>query len=177
MKRLLILAAMAATSTAAYADSVSPTVTFEGKRKQVCEVRDYETAINFGELSNLGDAGEKSDTLTLFCNVRYNATLESDNGFLKLDTTVADAQPNSQADHSATGYSGFSAALDYSVATLLGNATTAGIDADAPLALGGLQDPINLTTTITYDTVPESQPLLGGTYEDTLTLTISPVAF
>lgn len=178
MKRILILAAMASVSTSAFAaTSNNPVVSFEGERDEVCEVRNFDATINFGNLQNTGNAGSQSDTLELFCNVRYTATIESDNGFLRLDTTVPAAQPVSQSNHSANGYTGFSSALDYNVATIIGTASTASISNDTPVALGGTQDPINLTTTITYDTIPESQPLLGGTYEDTLTLTISPISF
>jgi spore coat protein U-like protein len=179
MKRFVILAALAAVSTPAMAQTTSnnPVVNFEGTRAQVCEVRNFDSTVNFGALNNIGNAPSKSDTLSLFCNVRYSATIESDNGFLKLDTSVPAAQPTSQSDHTANGYAGFSSALDYEVATLIGTANTSLIGADAPASLGGTQNPINLTTTITYDTVPESQPLLGGTYEDTLILTITPLPF
>jgi spore coat protein U-like protein len=179
MKKILILAAMASVSTSAFASTTStnPVVVFEGERAEVCEVRNFESVINFGSLSNLGNAPAKSDTLTLFCNVRYTATIESENGFLKLDTLVGPAQPTSQSDHTAQGYTGFSSALDYEVNTVLGTADTSLIGASTPVPLGGTQNPINQTTTITYDTIPESQPLLGGTYEDTLTLTITPISF
>ena len=179
MKRFVLLAALAAVSTPAMASTTSsnPVVNFEGERAQVCEVRNFESTINFGALSNLGNAPSINDTISLFCNVRYTATVESDNGFLKLDTLVPAAQPTSQAVHTANGYAGFSSALDYEVNTILGTADTSAISANTPVALGGTQNPINVTTTINYDTVPESQPLLGGTYEDTLTLTISPIAF
>ena len=179
MKRLVLLAALAAVSTPAMASTTSstPVVNFEGERAQVCEVRNFESVINFGSLSNLGNAPSINDTISLFCNVRFTAEIESDNGFLKLDTILGAAQPTSQSNHTAQGYAGFSSALDYEVNTVLGTADTSAIGASAPVALGGTQNPINATTTINYDTVPESQPLLGGTYEDTLTLTISPIAF
>jgi spore coat protein U-like protein len=179
MKKILILAAMASVSTSAFASTTStnPVVNFEGERAEVCEVRNFESTINFGSLSNLGNAPAQSDTLTLFCNVRFDAEIESDNGFLKLDTIVPAAQPTSQSNHTAVGYAGFSSALDYEVNTVLGSADTSAIGSGASITLGSSLPPINVTTTISYDTVPESQPLLGGTYEDTLTLTITPISF
>ncbi len=178
MKRLIILAAMAASSTSAFAaTSDNPVVVFEGVRPEVCEVRNFDPTINFGTLSSLGNGASQSDALQLFCNVRYNATIASENGFLKLDTNIGGAQPTSQSDLTAQGYAGFAAALDYNVSTAIGSASTALISNSTPIALGGLQDPINVSTTITYDTVPGILPLLGGTYEDTLTLTITPVSF
>jgi spore coat protein U-like protein len=179
MKRALLVAvALSALSTPAFAaTSDNPVVSFKGNRATVCEVRNFDPTINFGALTNLGAGATVSDTLTLFCNVRYNATIESDNGFLKLDTLVAAALPTTQSNHTAQGYPGFSSALDYQVNTVIGAADTSAIDHDVALPLGGLQNPINQTTTISYSTIPESQPLLGGNYEDTLTLTISPVAF
>ncbi len=178
MKKFVILAAMAAVSTPAMAATAQdPVVVFEGKRAQVCEVRNFQNTVNFGTLDNVGNGAAVSDTINLFCNVRFTATIESDNGFLKLDSLVAAALPTSQSNHTAQGYSGFSSALDYQVQTVLGNADTSLIGADVPVNLGGMQNPINTSTTITYDTLPESQPLLGGTYEDTLTLNVTPIAF
>lgn len=179
MKRILILAAMASMSTSAFAQSTStdPVVNFEGDRAEVCEVRNFEASINFGALTNLGDGSAISDTVELFCNVQYTATVESDNGYLKLDTNIGDAQPTSQSDLTAQGYSGFAAAVDYQISTVLGTATTASIGSNTAVPLGGTQDPINLTTTVTYDTIAGTKPLLGGTYEDTVSLQITPISF
>lgn len=179
MKKLLLAAvAMTAVSSPAFAaTSDNPVVSFEGERRTVCEVRDFDPTIDFGNLSNLGAGSSRSDTLSLFCNVRFDAEVESDNGFLKLDTLVADAQPTSQSDLTAQGYSGFNAAVDYGVTTVVGNANTTQISNDTPVQLASSADPIDATTTITYATIAGTKPLLGGTYEDTLILTITPIAF
>jgi hypothetical protein len=181
MKRILILAAMASVSTSAFAaetTSEDPTVQFSGNRAQVCEVRSFESNISFGPLTEFGDATAVSDSANLYCNVRFNATIASQNGFLKLLTGVPAAQPVDQNTHTANGYTGFASALDYSVTSTLGNANTGAINGGiVPVALGGTQNPINVPVNVTYDTIPESLPLLGGTYADTLYLNVTPIAF
>jgi len=179
MKRLLLatVALMAATPAFAQSTSSTPVVEFSGERAQVCEVRNFDSVVDFGSLSNVGNAGDVSDTVRVFCNVRFDASIESANGFLKLDTIVADAQPTSQSNHTAQGYPGFSSALDYSVSSVLGSADTSEIDNGSPESLGTELDPIDQQITLTYDTIPETQPLLGGDYEDTITLTLTPIDF
>lgn len=125
----------------------------------------------------MGDGDAVQDTVDLFCNVRYTASVSSANGFLKLDTNVGDAQPTGQGDLTAVGYSGFAAAVNYQIQTDIGTANTTLIGSNTPVPLGGLNDPINLQTTITYDTIAGSKPLLGGSYEDTVTLSITPQSF
>jgi hypothetical protein len=184
MKRILILAALASTAVSApsFAQSTStdPVVSFEGDRAQVCEVRNFDQTVDFGTLSEFGAATTaKTDEVELYCNVRFDAEIKSLHGFLRLNTLVSDAAPTSQSNLKAQGYTGFASAVNYTVNTIIGNASTANpaVGANTPVPLGTALDPINLTTTVTYNTVAGSLPLLGGDYLDTVTLTITPVAF
>lgn len=181
MKYILPLAvALAATATPALAasgTSGAPTVALDATVPTKCEVRDYETTISFNELGPKGSANVKEDPLSIFCNVRFDAKLKSTNGRLKLNTGIPGAQPKPEGDNSAQSYSGFSSALDYKVTTKFGARSTATLTSNVDSTLGLGLNPINDTDKITYETIPEQNFLLGGTYNDTLTLTLTPINF
>jgi spore coat protein U-like protein len=182
MKRIIAITVALLGSSVAMANETTTTngatVAFSGNRATVCEVRNYENNVQFGALGELGAATPVTDTASIYCNVRFNASINSQNGFLKLNTLVGDAQPTSQSNHQAQGYSGFNSALDYSVnVTGLGTANTSLIGSNTNSPLGNNLDPINASATLTYNTVPGGNPLLGGNYNDTVTLTLTPVAF
>jgi hypothetical protein len=182
MKRLLLATVAMMAATPAFASETTTTngatVAFSGNRATVCEVRNYENNVQFGALDEFGAATPVVDTASVYCNVRFNASILSQNGFLKLNTLVADAQPTSQSNHAAQGYSGFNSALDYQVAvTSVGTANTSLIGSNTAVSLGSNLDPVNQSATLTYSTIPGANPLLGGNYNDTVTLTLTPIAF
>jgi spore coat protein U-like protein len=182
MKRILILAAMASVSTSAFAQSNDEVVNFEGEVAEVCDVTGYDNTINFGTLSATGATTPVSDTFSVYCNVRFNASIESDNGRLVLNnpsfTPAANPQPESSGNGS--GYPGFNAAIDYSVSGTIGmfpfSANTTAIEAASPESLGTNLPPVSFGGSISYDTL-DGANLLGGTYQDTLTLSLTPVSF
>lgn len=182
MKRILIATAMIAAATPAMAAETTTengaTVAFSGNRATVCEIRNYENNVQFGALGEFGAATPVTDTASIYCNVKFNASIASQNGFLRLNTTDSQATPTSQSDTTAQGYSQFASALDYGVSVQnLGSANTTSIGNSSPVSLGNNLPPISASAQLTYSTVISAKPLLGGTYNDTVTLTLTPVAF
>lgn len=182
MKRILIATAMVAAATPAIAAETTTvngaTVAFSGNRATVCEVRDYENTVQFGALGEFGAATPVTDTASIYCNVKFNASIASQNGYLRLVTNDAGATPLSQSNTTATAYQQFASALDYGVAVQgLGSANTAAIGASSQVGLGSNLPPISASAQLTYSTVTSAKPLLGGNYADSVTLTLTPVAF
>lgn len=182
IKRILITTALVALATPAMAAETTTvngaTVAFSGNRATVCEIRNYESNVQFGALGEFGAATPVNDTASIYCNVRFNASIQSQNGFLRLVTSVADATPTSQSDTTAQGYSQFASALDYGVSvTGLGSRNSTQIGASSSATLGSNLDPIDFQSTLTYSTIASAKPLLGGNYADTVTLTLTPQAF
>jgi len=182
MKRILIATAMIAAATPAMAAETTTvngaTVAFSGNRATVCEIRDYENNVQFGALGEFGAATPVTDTASIYCNVKFNASIASQNGYLRLNTLDSQANAVSQQNLQANGYTQFASGIDYGVAVQnLGSANTAAIGASTPVSLGNNLPPISASAQLTYSTVTGALPLLGGTYNDTVTLTLTPVAF
>jgi spore coat protein U-like protein len=182
MKKILILAAIASVSTPAFATSPE-VVNFKAKVAEVCDVSGYDTLVDFGTLSSTGDAAPYADGFSVYCNVRFNATLESDNGRLLLNNPTGTLGAVAQAESAgnASGYPGFDAALDYSVTGTIGSfgfsEDTTSINASAPTPLNTAPlPPVSVSGSISYDTLGGNN-MLGGTYNDTLTLILTPVSF
>ncbi|MCI1755625.1 MAG: hypothetical protein LKM31_07405 [Sphingobium sp.] len=185
MKRLMMAFLLAGVATPAFATDTSfapsgatASVQFKGTRAVQCEVKNYDAQIDFGALGINGAGSTVNDSgIDFFCNTIYDASVESTNGYLKLVSTNPNAQPVSQTNLAANGFSGFAAAIDYQVAGIFGTANSAAISASVPVNLGTNLPPANITgASISYSTVTGSLPLLAGTYKDTLTLTITPQA-
>jgi spore coat protein U-like protein len=182
MKRILIATAMVAAATPAFAAETTTvngaTVAFSGTRATVCEIRDYENNVQFGALGEFGAATPVTDTASIYCNVKFNASIASQNGFLRLTTLDSGATPTSQSDTTAQNYTQFASALDYGVSVQgLGSANTTAIGANSPVSLGTNLSPISASAQLTYTTATSPKPLLGGNYNDTVTLTLTPQAF
>lgn len=182
MKRILIATAMIAAATPAMAAETTTqngaTVAFSGNRATVCEIRDYENNVQFGDLGEFGTASNVTDTASIYCNVKFNASISSQQGFLRLVTSDSAATPNSQSDTTAFGYNQFASALNYGVSVAnVGSANSSQIGAGTTVSLGNNIAPISSSATITYSTVASTKPLLAGNYADSVTLTLTPVAF
>src|SRR3546814_10152663 len=182
MKRILIATAMVAAATPAIAAETTTvngaTVAFSGNRATVCEVRDYENTVQFGALGEFGAATPVTDTASIYCNVKFNASIASQNGYLRLVTTDAGATPISQSNQTATAYQQFASALNYVVAVQgLGSANTAAIGASSQVGLGSKLLHISASAPLNYSTVTSATPLLGGTYASSVTMTLTSVGF
>lgn len=182
MKRFLIATALVAVASPAIAAETTTvngaTVAFSGNRATVCEIRDYNNDVQFGDLGEFGAATSVTDNASIYCNVKFDASIKSSNGFLRLQTLDGQATPTSQSNLTAQGYTQFASALDYGVSVQgLGNANTAAIGANTAVSLGNNLPPISASAQLTYSTVVGTKPLLGGSYNDTVTLTLTPVAF
>ena len=183
MKRLMI-AALAASTIAVASPALAGTqsVTFNGTRAVECSVTGYSGSINFGALGRKGEASQVTDNgINVFCNQPFTASLVSTNGYLKLVT------PNDPTNGSVNGDAGnftsqknpsFDAGLDYGlvipgITGVQGSQyLKAGVDVAGGLGVIPAVDFSGLTAN--YNTIKSDKPLLGGTYTDTVTLTLTP---
>ena len=177
MKRLVViaLAASAALSAApAYAGSQS--VHFVGNRAVECSVTGYSGTISFGNLGRNGQASPVTDGgISLFCNQPFHASVKSTNGYLKLQTANSANDSQSESIFTSQANPQFDAGLDYQAAisgigTVNSGMATGGTDYNL-----GNHAAANLSGgTIQYTTINSDKPLLGGTYSDIVTLTLTP---
>jgi spore coat protein U-like protein len=174
MKRLII-AALAASTVIVGTPAMAETVHFSGKRAVECSITGADTTIRFGDLSNLGDATPQSTgNVTVFCNQPFKATVTSENGYLKLQTSNTANNSNSETDFTSHANPQFAAGLNYGL-VVPGAGTFGSQYLSAGVAVTTPQIPaVNVTGSATYDTIAGSKPLLGGTYSDTVTLTLTP---
>ncbi len=180
MKKIMfaVLAGTMATSAFAQAGpTIDESVDFTGTRAVECEISGFQDTILFGALGRRGQTAQQADTgIDVFCNQPSTVSFESENGYLALQTTNNVNDSVSESDFTSGANPGFSAGLDY-VATIpafnvTGNTTD--ISAGSPLTFSPVPA-LNLNNIrINYDTIAESQPLLGGLYEDTLSITLTP---
>lgn len=173
MKRLII-AAVAASTVVFATPALAETVHFSGKRAVECSITGADTTIRFGDLSNLGAATpQNTGNVTVFCNQPFKATVTSQNGYLKLQTTDHNNDSNSETDFTSHGNPQFAAGLNYGLVipaagTFGSQYLTAGTGVTTPQLPA-----VNITGSASYDTIPGSKPLLGGTYSDTVTVTLA----
>jgi spore coat protein U-like protein len=177
MKRLII-AALAASTVAVATPAMAESVFFHGQRAVECSVTGYTGNVNFGNLGRNGEASPVTDNgINVFCNQPFKVSLTSQNGYLKLQTTNANNDSKSETDFTSKSNPQFDAGLDYGlVIPSLGakgsQYLTAGVNVAGSLGVIPAIDFSGLSAT--YDTVNSSKPLLGGTYSDTVTLTLTP---
>jgi len=172
-------AAMMAMPTAAFADEpVSAQLDFTGERACECEVDLGQNAVLFGDLGRRGQAQRQSIRADVFCNQPSEVTFESENGFLLLQATNPLNEPNdpTETDHTSQANPGFSAGLDYnaSIPSVGLAADSSQILGTTPTSVGVIPAQNRSNVRVDFDTIAESQPLLGGDYEDTLTVTLTP---
>jgi spore coat protein U-like protein len=177
MNRLFLIAVGGSALFAVPAQAADTTVTFSGSRAVECSVTGYTSAINFGNLGRNGEASPVTDDgINVFCNQPFLASLTSQNGYLKLQTTNLANNSASETNFTSVANPQFDAGLDYGI-VIPGISTPQGsqyLNASTPAA-GGPIPAVNLSgLTATYNTVTADKPLLGGTYSDTVTLTLTP---
>ncbi len=177
MKRFLILA-LAASAAPAFAQVEEQAATqFQGNRAVQCDLRGIAAQIDFGNLGRNGAAGPETDSnISIFCNQPFSASVQSINGYLKLNATnPLNLSTESTANFESISNPGFAAGLDYTatIAALGVSASTSQINAGVDVTLGNSPALNQSGVSIRYDTVPGALPLLGGRYFDTLTLTLT----
>ena len=174
MKRLIIAALAASTfaATPAFAESV----TFNGNRAVECSVTGYSGTINFGNLGRNGQASPVTDSgINVFCNQPFKAAISSTNGYLKLNGTAGNV-PTSEATLASPNNPGFNGGIDYGlvIGGVVNNLFSTKTATAGTVYTVGTLPAINIAnTSATYDTIDSSNPLLGGTYSDTVTLTLT----
>lgn len=183
MKRIVLAALAASTvfATPAFAagTTAEASTAFTGDRAVVCNLTGVAATIDFGDLGNKGAApAQTNNGIDLFCNQPFSVTLTSQNGYLKLHTTngannaIGEAGPFESAANP-----GFAAGLDYSATAILGSTSVTGdssqITGATPTFIGN-SPALNVhNAKVRYDTIAGSLPLLGGIYQDTLTITLT----
>lgn len=178
MKKLLITTAALSGMLAVPAHAANPQdVVFTGTRAIECTIENMDALIDFGDLGQRGQAARVSNRgIDVFCNQPSSVSFESLNGYLALETSNPANDSLSESDFTSAANPGFSAGLDYEaqIPAFAVSAETSGIDAGVAISIPGVPA-LNLNNIrINYDTVNESQPLLGGVYSDTLTITLTP---
>jgi spore coat protein U-like protein len=178
MKRLII-AALAASTVAVATPAMAESVFFHGQRAVECSVTGYTGNVNFGNLGRNGEASPVTDNgINVFCNQPFKVSLTSQNGYLKLQTTNANNDSFSENNFTSKHNSQFDAGLDYGIVIpgITGAQGSQYLPAGVNVAgsLGAIPAVNFSGLSATYDTVNSSKPLLGGTYSDTVTLTLTP---
>tara|TARA_R110000772_G_scaffold52955_5_gene121277 strand:+ start:474 stop:1082 length:609 start_codon:yes stop_codon:yes gene_type:complete len=179
MKKLLLaVAASGLIATPALADPVNDTAEtqFDGERAIECEIEGTDSFVDFGDLGRRGQASAQVDNgISVFCNQPSEASFTSKFGYLRLVATNPANDSNSESDFTSAANPGFSAGLDYS-AEIVGfglSSDTSALTASVPETVGPVPALNENGVRIRYDTIAESQPLLGGSYTDTLTVTLT----
>lgn len=180
MKKIMfaVLAGTMATSAFAAGPVIDSDVDFTGQRDIECEISGFADEVDFAGLGRRGAAAQISDTgIDVFCNQPSTVSLESENGFMKLRTNNDNNDADSETDLTSGANPGFSAGLNYKATIPAFGVTgdTSQITAGVPVSFAPVPA-LNLNNIrINYDTIAEDQPLLGGSYEDTLTVTLTPL--
>lgn len=179
MKKLLLVAATAGLMAApAIANAAGGDVIFQGERAIVCDVTNLAPSVDFGNLGNKGQAVVQTMAgVGLFCNQPSDVTFESERGYLALIVTDANNASVSESDFTSINNPGFDAGLDYKAWI----PSVGGIGADTSLLTAGVPSPalgipaqnVN-SANLKFDTINSANPLLGGTYTDKITVTITP---
>ncbi len=174
-------AAMMALPTTAFADEpASAELDFTGERACECVVDLGQNAVLFGDLGRRGQAERQSIRADVFCNQPSEVTFESENGYMLIQATNPANEPTdaSEVDKTSGANPGFSAGLDYSAFIpsegLSADTGNPALLAGTPVSVGTIPAQNRNNVRVVFDTIAESQPLLGGTYEDTLTVTLTP---
>jgi hypothetical protein len=182
MKRLFVIAIAATTAmTAMPAYAGDQSVVFQGNRAVECSVTGYSGVINFGNLGRTGEASPVTDNgINVFCNRPFTASIKSLNGYLKLQDSHTANLPTSETTLASPANPGFNAGLDYGllIGGVLNNTfSSKTATAGTSYTVSNLPAVDIAGATATYDTFSGGNPLLGGNYSDTVTLTMTPQGF
>ena len=179
MKKIIAIAALAAaSSTPAMAQSsFSGTVDFTGERAIECTVTGLQNDVVFGPLGRRGQTSAVVDTgIDVFCNQPSKVTFMSENGYMALKTNNDANDSKSETDFESFANDGFDAGLDYEATVVQYNVTgdSSQLTAMTPVDIAPVPALNQNNLRIRYDTKTSNLPLLGGSYEDTLTITLTP---
>ena len=183
MKKIIAIAALAAASASpAMAQSSSMagfngSVDFTGQVPVECTVTGLQDTILFGTLGRRGQAAAQVNAgVDVFCNQPSEVTFESENGYLALQTTNNANDSVSETNFESGANPGFDAGLDYTAEVvqfgIMGDSSQ--LTAGTPQSISPVPAINQNNLRLRYDTVNSGQPLLGGFYEDTLTITLTP---
>jgi spore coat protein U-like protein len=177
----MALAASTAGMFAVPAQAGDQSIVFQGNRAVECSVTGYSGVINFGALGRTGEASPVTDNgIDVFCNRPFTASIKSENGYLKLVDTHTNNLPTNEATLASPANPGFNAGLDYGLVLggVLNNTFSSKSAAAGTTYPMGSHSAIEITdASAIYDTFSGGNPLLGGNYTDTVTLTMTPQGF
>jgi hypothetical protein len=181
MKKIMIAAlASMACATPAFANSTDE-IDLGANVPVECYIDNLPSDVTFGDLGRKGAAPAVVTTgIAVFCNQGSKVEIESDEGYLKAVVNNPANASISETNFTSGANPGFAAGLDYEItvpnfANYGGpySADTSALTAGTPVMLSpipALNDP---NVTLRFKTVPGSLPLLGTTYNDELTITIT----
>lgn len=181
MKKLILAAAGAAMfATPAMADSTSE-IDVGANVPVECYVNNLPANVTFGDLTRRGQAAAVvASGIEVFCNQRSTVSVTSDQGYLKALTNDSGNDSISESDFTSANNPGFAAGLDYSATVPNFNTYGGPFSADTSQVTAGnavtlsnvpaLNDP---NVAIRFRTIPGTLPLLGTTYNDEVTLSIT----
>ncbi len=182
MKKIILAAmATAAFASPAYAAGTTDEVDIGANVPVECYIDGLPTNVSFGDLTRRGAATPVTATdIEVFCNQRSNVSFTSDEGYLEANVNNPVNASISETNFESVGNPGFAAGLDYSITVPSFNnfggpysADTSLLTAGVAATLGGLPALNDPNVTIRFRTIPGSLPLLGTTYNDELTITIT----
>jgi hypothetical protein len=178
--KLLLAAAAAAAALVMGAPALAETINVSGYVNQYCALTPGTTNINFG---NLGAQGTGISPInvnySLYCNVGFDTTVSSLNGrLLNGNAPIGNVGPEGGATanrYLPDGTGTFYAALDYKLTSGAVTLDSSSFNAGTIVPLTS-NAPTNLAVPVSFSPVAlsGSHQLTAGSYNDTLTITITP---
>lgn len=173
MKKLLLAAGVAMATFAMAAPANAGDIDISGEVAVQCYVNPSDHAIDLGALSGTGGGFSGSHVFNVYCNQKFSGSAELQNGrLLNVDASPAQINPEGNNNY---GAGPFLAALDYTIEAVGYGApvSTAGIPGGVSFSVMN-QNPINAAVTLVFTTVAGTGQLTAGSYQDTITFSITP---
>lgn len=172
MKKLILAAGVAMAALTMAAPASASDLNLTGEVGIVCSVTPTGDTVTFA-LAGTGGGATGSYIWNVYCNQKFDANVELEHGrLLNVDAPPASVNPEGDNNY----YSGpFAVALDYTIEAVGYGApvSTATIPGNTLIPLVSNADPVNTVVNLNFVTVGGGQ-LTAGTYEDTITVNISP---